>query len=124
MASFITRFTNYPDEKLIAILKDDQSKYQESALQAAETVLRKRGYETEKIESYKLEMPPAEAEDPSKSKYQKLVYTVFAILLLLIALFRLIIFVENGQVWQMFGFLLLLIGGVVYAVHQHLRPLL
>ncbi|MBK7408459.1 MAG: hypothetical protein IPL49_02265 [Saprospirales bacterium] len=124
MASFITRFTNYPDEKLIAILKDDPSKYQEAAIQAAEIVLKKRGYEPEKIEAYKQEMPVVQAEDPSQSKYQRLVYTIFAILLLLVALFRLIIFVENGQVWQMFGFLLLLIAGVVYAVHQYLRPLL
>ena len=123
MASFISRFTDFPDEKLIAILKDDPSKYQEAAIQAAEAVLKKRGYETATLESYKREMPVVE-EDLAKSKYRRVVYVIFAILLLLVALFRLVLFVEQGQIWQMFAFLALLIGGIVYAVHQYLRPLL
>lgn len=124
MASFIARFSDYSDEKLVDILRDDPSKYQEAAIQAAETVLKKRGYESDALEAYKKERPPPVAEDLTKARYKRVVYTIFAILLLLTVLLRLVIFVEKGQVWQMSGLLLLLIGGIVFAVHKHLRPLL
>jgi len=124
MASFIARFSEYSDEKLIDILRDDPSKYQDSAIRAAEMVLKKRGYEAGILQAFKEEAPALAADDPAKAKYQRVVYTIFAILLLLAVLLRLVIFVEKGQVWQLFGFVLLLIGGVVYAVHKHLRPLL
>ena len=104
------------------MLRGDLSEYQESAIQAAETVLKKRGYEAAKLEAYKEEIPVE--KDHQKEKYQRVVYVLFGILLLLVALFRLVLFVEKGQVWQMFGFLLLLVGGITYAVHKHLRPLL
>lgn len=123
MASFISRFSDYPDEKLIAILKDDPANYQDAAIQAAEAVLKDRGYKIAALEAFKQDMPEA-TDDPTKSKYQRIVYVIFAILLLFVALFRLVLFVEQGQIWQMFAFLVLLIAGIVYAVHQHLRPLL
>ena len=44
---YYEKYQNYEDERLLKIIQEDRASYQEEAIEAAEQVLRERGYEIE-----------------------------------------------------------------------------